>query len=219
MDTDFWHDRWQRNEIGFHQSEINRHLMKHWATLAIPQDATVFVPMCGKSQDLLWLMDKGYRVIGVELSPIAVEDFFKENEISFEVTEDGPFYVYRHNDLTIYLGDYFQLEKRHLEDVEVIYDRAALVALPEAMRRDYAEHITKCMPDDEDILLVTMDYPQQEMSGPPFSVTEQEVHNLYAHRYEIHLLESFDVLGSNPRFRERGLSRMDECIFHMSLKR
>jgi thiopurine S-methyltransferase len=154
----------------------------------------------------------------VELSPIAVEDFFKENDISFEVTEDGPFYVYRHSDLTIYLGDFFQLEKGHVEDVEVIYDRAALVALPEAMRRDYTEHLGRCMPDTEDILLVTMDYPQQEMGGPPFSVAEQEVHNLYAHHYDIHLLERFDVLSVTPRFRERGLTQMDECIYHMSRK-
>ena len=219
MDTDFWHGKWQRNEIGFHQSDINQHLMKHWATLAIPQDATVFVPMCGKSLDLLWLLDKGYRVIGVELSPIAVEDFFRENDISFEVSEDGPFYVYRHNELTIYQGDFFQLDKQHLEDVEVIYDRAALVALPEEMRREYAEHIGKYMPDNEDILLVTMEYPQPEMDGPPFAVAEQEVHNLYGHKYEIYLLERFDVLKAVPRFQERGISQLDECIYHMSLKK
>lgn len=218
MDTDFWHGKWQRDEIGFHQSEINRHLMKHWVTLAIPQDASVFVPMCGKSQDMLWLLDKGYQVTGVELSPIAVEDFFKENAISFEVSEDGPFYIYQHNELTIYLGDFFDLEMRHMEDVEMIYDRAALVALPEEMRRRYAEHISKVMPDNEDILLVAMEYPQQQMDGPPFSVSEQEVHNLFAHKYDVHLLERYDVLAKEPRFKERGMTHLDECIYHMRLK-
>ncbi|MBD3670090.1 MAG: thiopurine S-methyltransferase [Gammaproteobacteria bacterium] len=218
MDTEFWHGKWQQNEIGFHQSEINQHLMKHWATLAIPEGATVFVPLCGKSLDLLWLLDKGYRVIGVELSPIAVEDFFNENGIAFEVSEEGPFYVYRHDELTIYMGDFFDLTREQLDDVEVIYDRAALVALPAEMRERYAEHLCKMAPDNEDVLLVTMEYEQAEMSGPPFSVSETEVHDLFANKYDIHSLERFDVLEHMPRFKERGISSLNECIYHMNIK-
>jgi len=80
MDPQFWHERWQRNETGWHQREINAHLQDFWPQLQQPAGGRVLVPLCGKSRDLLWLRAQGHAVLGVEISPIAVREFFAENE-------------------------------------------------------------------------------------------------------------------------------------------
>ena len=218
MEHDFWHDKWQRQEIGFHQSEINQHLMKHWVSLAIPEDSKVLVPLCGKSLDMIWLLEKGYKVIGVELSPIAVEEFFSENDIIAEVREDEHFTVYQHGDLTIYRGDIFQLTEQHLQGVDVVYDRAALVALPENLRKAYVQHLDTVLHEQQDMLLVAMEYKQSQMPGPPFAVLEPEVQALFSDKHDVHLLEQFDVLKVAPKFKERGLDELYESIYHISSK-
>jgi len=217
MEHDFWHAKWQKNEIGFHQNEINQHLMKHWVSLAIPEGSKVLVPLCGKSLDMLWLLDKGYQVIGVELSPIAVEEFFSENDIVAEVREEEHFTVYQHEDLTIYRGDFFQLSENHLHGVDVVYDRAALVALPEELRKAYVGHLDSVLHAKQDILLVAMEYEQSEMSGPPFALLEPEIRSLFSTRHDVHLLERFDVLQVAPQFKQR-LSQLHEAVYHISSK-
>ena len=218
MEHDFWHEKWQRQEIGFHQSEINQHLMKHWVSLAIPEGSKVLVPLCGKSLDMIWLLEKGYEVIGVELSPIAVEEFFSENDIVAEVREEEHFTIYEHDGLTIFRGDIFQLTERHLQDVDVVYDRAALVALPVEMRAKYVQHLDKLLHGKQDMLLVAMEYKQSQMSGPPFSILQPEVQALFSEKHDVHLLEQFDVLKVAPMFKERGLDELYEAIYHISSK-
>lgn len=218
MEHDFWHGKWQRQEIGFHQSEINQHLMKHWVSLAIPEGSKVFVPLCGKSLDMIWLLEKGYEVIGVELSPIAVEEFFSENDIVAEVCEEGHFTLYKHGDLTIYRGDIFQLTEQHLQGVDVVYDRAALVALPAELRKAYVQHLDKLLRGQQDMLLVAMEYQQSQMPGPPFSVLQSEVQALFSDNHDVHLLEQFDVLKVAPMFKERGLDELYEAVYHISSK-
>ncbi|MDH5183948.1 MAG: thiopurine S-methyltransferase [Gammaproteobacteria bacterium] len=218
MEHDFWHGKWQRQEIGFHQSEINQHLMKHWVSLAIPESSKVFVPLCGKSLDMIWLLEKGYKVIGVELSPIAVEEFFSENDIVAEVREEEHFSVYEHEGLTIYRGDIFQLTEQHLEGVDVVYDRAALVALSDELRKDYVQHLDKLLHGEQDMLLVAMEYKQAQMPGPPFSIMEAEIRDLFSDKHDVHLLERFDLLQVAPMFKERGLDELYEAIYHISSK-
>jgi thiopurine S-methyltransferase len=82
LQQEFWHERWQQNEIGFHDKEINEHLQQYWPAFNIALNSRIFVPLCGKSKDLLWLLAQGYEVIGVELSPLAVQAFFDENGLS-----------------------------------------------------------------------------------------------------------------------------------------
>lgn len=218
MDRDFWHERWQRNEIGFHQQEINAHLQDYWGQLSVPAGGLVFVPLCGKSRDLLWLRARGHAVLGVEISPIAVRDFFAENALTPQVTRQGVFERYEADGLAILCGDFFDLTPELLQGVAGVYDRAALIALPPELRVRYAEHSATILPAGVGTLLVTMGYPQAEMSGPPFSVGEDEVRRLYEARYTVTHLHSKDILAENPRFRERGLSALREKVYRLGAR-
>jgi thiopurine S-methyltransferase len=215
MNPDFWHERWQRNEIGFHQQEINAHLQDFWGQLAVPAGGLVFVPLCGKSRDLLWLRARGHRVLGVEISPIAVRDFFAENALTPQVMRQGAFEHYETDGLAILCGNFFDLTPELLQDVTAVYDRASLIALPPELRTRYVEHSVAVLPAAAGTLLVSMEYPQNEMSGPPFAVREDEVRRLYARRYAVTCLFSKDILAENPRFRERGLHALMEKVYRL----
>ena len=216
MNPDFWHERWQRNEIGFHQQEINAHLQDFWGQLAVPAGGLVFVPLCGKSRDLLWLRARGYKVLGAEISPIAVRDFFTENAITPQVTRQGAFERYVADGLVVLRGDFFDLTPELLQGVAGVYDRASLIALPPELRTRYAGHSVAILPAAAGTLLVTMEYPRNEMSGPPFAVHEDEVRRLYDKRYAVTCLFSKDILAENPRFRERGLRALMEKVYWLA---
>lgn len=216
MKAEFWQQRWEANEIGFHQDEINAHLQSYWPQLAPARGSTVFVPLCGKSHDMLWLMGEGYRVIGVELSPIAAQAFFTENQLQPHVSDDAHFTRYELDELLLLCGDFFDLDAATLAEVGAVYDRASLVALPASMRAAYAEHLRAILPAAAETLLVSMAYPQQQMDGPPFSVEPEEVERLFGAHYRIQTLGDLDVLAENPRFRERGLTRMEEHVYRLS---
>jgi thiopurine S-methyltransferase len=224
---DYWIERWKRSEIGFHQDEINPYLRRYWQELHLPPmnvggKSEVFVPLCGKSRDMVWLRDQGYSVLGVELSAIAVRAFFEENgyaarhvtrEKSDQLDQSGRFGCWEANGIRILQGDFFGLSKDDLSKANAVYDRASLVALPPDMRARYTSHLLNILPPGTQILLVTFDYPQSEMPGPPFAVSTGEVEALYRGRAEIRLLGQVDVLEQNSRFQERGLSRLQESIF------
>jgi len=218
MKKDFWLERWEREEIGFHQDEINPHLSRYWRELRLARDSVVFVPLCGKSRDMLWLLKQGHQILGVELSAIAVQAFFKENGYSSQNVREGNFDRYKADGIRILCGDFFDLGKNDLASVGAVYDRASLIALPPDMQVRYVRHLVCILPPATQILLVTVDYPQTEMQGPPFSVTSGEVTALYREHAEVRLLAQLDVLQENPRFRERGLSRLQENIFLLSLR-
>ncbi|MEJ2479084.1 MAG: thiopurine S-methyltransferase [Acidihalobacter sp.] len=210
MTPEFWLQRWQENRIGFHQSQINVHLEAYWPTLRIPAGATVFVPLCGKSLDMLWLAAQGYRVLGVELSPLAAEAFFEENGLTPEIESQQAFQRYRCGEIEILCGDFFDLQGNDLARVSAVYDRASLIALPPDMRTRYASKLHGLLPSRQPILLITLDYPQDERQGPPFAVTEAEVHELYAGRWQVEKIASRDLRGENDRAQ---LSRFDEHVF------
>jgi thiopurine S-methyltransferase len=216
MNPIFLHERWQRNEIGFHQQEINAHLQGYWARLAVPAGGLVFVPLCGKSRDLLWLRARGHTVLGVELSPIAVRDFFAENARTPQVTRQDAFERYEADGLAVLCGDFFDLTPESVQGVAGVYDRAALIALPPELRVRYAEHSMNILPATAGTLLVTMEYPQNEMSGPPFAVLEDEVRRLYEERCTVTRLFTKDILAQNLRFRERGLRALTEKGYRLA---
>jgi len=218
MKKEFWLERWERSEIGFHQGEINPYLLRYWQELPDSGGGEVFVPLCGKSQDMVWLRQQGSKVLGVELSPIAVEDFFKEIGQSPVHTNTGKFECCEAGDIRILCGDFFDLGKQDLAKVSAVYDRASLVALPPEMRERYARHLVDILPSGTQILLVTFDYPQAEMQGPPFAVSVSEVESLYGKYAGIRLLAQEDVLAQNPRFQQRGMTRMQENIFLLTLR-
>ena len=173
------------------------------------------MPLCGKSRDMLWLLGQGCLVLGVEISPLAVKAFFDENDLEPQVSREGAFECWRSGELTILCGDFFDLAPEQLEGVAGVYDRASLVALPPPMRERYAGHLAAILPPAVATLLVTLDYPQREMDGPPFAVSEEEVHRLFDPRFEVAHLFTQDMLAENPQFRARGLTRFIEQVYRL----
>lgn len=217
MEHVYWLNRWKQGEIGFHQYEINPYLRQYWPKLHLAHSGEVFVPLCGKSRDMLWLREQGHAVLGVEISGIAVQSFFEENGLLPHHVVSGKFDRIEVNGLSILCGNFFDLSKDDLAEVNAVYDRASLVALPPDMRERYVQHLLNILPAATQILLITFDYPQAEMPGPPFAVSPGEVETLYQKHAEIQLLAQMDVLTQNPRFQGRGLSQMQESIFLLTL--
>jgi thiopurine S-methyltransferase len=194
MDADFWHRKWANNEIGFHEGAVNPLLVKHFSALGLEPGDRVFLPLCGKTLDIHWLLSNGYRVVGAELSQLAVEQLFDELRVEPVVSACGPTQRYSAPNLDVFVGDIFDVSRELLGPVDAIYDRAALVALPEAMRGRYAAHlmeITARAPQ----LLICFEYDQSLMAGPPFSLADEEVARHYRTTYELTLLDRADIPG------------------------
>jgi len=213
MTKEYWLERWEQNEIGFHQLEINPYLQQYWHELNLPQDCEVFVPLCGKSHDMLWLREQGHKVLGVEFSNDAAQAFFKENKLNPQHQIGGKLECLTTNGISILCGDVFDIQKNHLSQVGAAYDRASLVALSPEIRKKYVHHLLSILPPATQILLITFNYPQSEMPGPPFAVSPEEVVALYNQHTQIRQLAEFDVTDQSPRFREYGLSQVQESIF------
>jgi thiopurine S-methyltransferase len=218
MQSDFWITRWERGETGFHQDEVNPWLREYWLRLQVPTSGRVFVPLCGKSLDMWWLRQQGFGVLGVELSRQAVESFFAGAGITPSRTNEGVLERFESGDVTLLCGDFFALQPQDVAGCSAIYDRASLIALPPAMRQDYAAHLSELFPQGARILLITLDYPQHEMEGPPFAVSDAEVRALYAGRADIEHIASRDVLAENDRFRQRGVTHLHENAYLIDLK-
>lgn len=216
MKTEFWLERWEQNQIGFHQDEFNNHLQAFWSGLAVPAGSQVFVPLCGKSRDMLWLRAQGFMVTGVEVSPIAVRDFFAENGLDVTISSQGKLERWESAGLVILLGDFFDLQAEDVADCSAVFDRASLIALPPDMRLRYAQHFISILPTHAQTLLVTLEYAQAEMKGPPFAVGEEEIQGYYAQAFALERLFVTDVLAENPGFRQRGLTRLEEKVYRLT---
>jgi thiopurine S-methyltransferase len=210
MEPNFWHERWQLGEIGFHQASVNTDLMQHWPALQIPADARVFVPLCGKSLDMVWLRQRGHDVVGIELSEQAIGEFFDAQHLKPQRTERGTLKRWEAGGYRLYSGDFFALTPQDVAGCSATFDRAALIALPTAMRVRYALHMSQLLESDTQTLLVTMCYPQDQMTPPPHSVCEPEVRSLYATDFKVQLLASRNTLEDEPRLRARGLQQLFE---------
>lgn len=216
MDIKDWENRWVTGQIGFHQEEVNPFLVRYLPDIKLKQGEILFVPLCGKSKDLCWIVDRGYGVIGVEAVSMAIESFFAENELDYTEQVHGSFTLWQSDQILIYCGDYFKLTSADFRGIYTVYDRASLVSFPTQGRRQYAQHLLSLFPEKLSILLVTLSYPQHEMDGPPFSVDEQEVHALFGDRLSVNLLQKQNVLSANQRFQERGLSELWESAYLLS---
>lgn len=214
MDAGFWHERWENNLTGFHLDEVNPYLIEYWPRLKLEPGSRVFVPLCGKSLDLTWLAGQGFDVVAIELSPLAVEAFFTENKLQPERSNVGKLELWKSGNISLFCGDFFDLTPEQLGSVDAVYDRASLVALPLEMRKDYLAKMQQLAPSATK-LLVTLEYDQSKMAGPPFSVTEDELRSLYPPQYQLNKLGSEDVLEENEKFRQRGLDFMNESIYQL----
>ncbi|MEY4640049.1 MAG: hypothetical protein RLZZ227_43 [Pseudomonadota bacterium] len=207
MEASFWHERWASNQIGWHEREVNPLLRTHFHALALPAGSRVFVPLCGKTRDIAWLLQQGCGVAGCELNEMAVQQLFAELEVEPVVTSVGGMTRYSATALDIFVGDVFALAGAQLGPVAAIYDRAALVALPPAMRERYAAHLqtlTAVAPQ----LLVTFEYDQNAVPGPPHAVLAAELWRHYGANYQLALLDVHTVPGGL-----KGLAAADEMVW------
>lgn len=216
MDPDFWQQRWRDGQIGFHQDRVTPLLKQYWDALALPGGSRVFVPLAGKSLDMLWLAARGHRVLGVELSRIAVEQFFDENDLQPDLHESPLGKHYVAGEIELILGDAFALDVGALADCAGVYDRAALIALPPEMRLRYADELYSKLPAAGCRgLLITLEYPQREKEGPPFSVGEDEVRDLYGTNWGVDTLERRDILATQPTFVAEGVTALHTAVYRM----
>ncbi len=215
MDRKFWLQRWADNQIGFHQPAYNPWLLKYWPSLGIAPDSVAFLPLCGKTLDLRWLAEQGHDVVGIELSHIAIEAFFAEAGESFNVDGRPDLPCYQGRSARIYCGDFFELTAEDLHGVRAVFDRAALVALPPELRRRYADHLLRVLPADVRILLVTFEYDQKLVAGPPFSVHDDEIEALYGERCDIELLDCGCTTNVPPHFETHGVTTFAERVYRL----
>ena len=215
MEHEFWHERWSKKEIGFHEGSVNKFLYDHWPELSGGGAESVFVPLCGKAQDMWWLHDRGHSVIGVELSEIACKDFFAEAGEKALVHPGEPFTTFRHDNLELWAGDFFQLAPDDLKDIRLVYDRAALIALPSSLRKAYVEHLTAIIPEGTRILLITLDY-NTRITAPPFNVSDDEVRELYSADYDIQHILTNTLASDHPFTKRKGLIGATESVFRIT---
>ena len=215
MDSKFWLQRWHEGQIGFHQERVTPLLQQYWDEVGVAAGGQVFVPLAGKSLDMLWLAARGHRVLGVELSQVAVEQFFAGHglEPTLRASHYGLHYVA--GEIELICGDAFVLDADALADCIGVYDRAALIALPPRMRERYATGLYAHLPTGCSGLLVTLEYPQQEKDGPPFSVPEDEVRALYDNNWTIGELARRDILAEQPGFVAEGVTSLQAVAYRL----
>ena len=207
---EFWHQKWSTNQIGFHRPVVNDLLAKHWSTIEANQAANVLVPLCGKTVDMHWLLEKGHAITGIELVEEAVRQFFDEADITPAIQKEGVHQRFTAGDLTVLQGDLFTLPA-NAASCEAWYDRAAMVALPSTMRHAYVDQIHSLFAPGSVGLMITFAYPQEQMQGPPFSLPDQEVLALFADRFEVTLLETLQLEDE----KQRGISELTSSVFQL----
>jgi len=215
-DNQHWLDRWKEDRIGFHEGSVNRHLQNWFSRIAPEAGSSLFLPLCGKALDILWCAQQGFNVIGIELSQIAIEAFFEENSIAFERIPSNRFEIYQAGNITLLQGDFFDLTDDDLQYCRLVYDRAALIAMEGDSRQRYYDHMLSILPRSCNVLLISLEYDQQEMQGPPFSVPTDEILQRYGGHFSIKLLETNSIIDERPRWRQVGLSALQESVFSLT---
>ena len=220
MEAEYWLKRWREGRTGWHRSEVMPLLVQHWSALNVPRGSRVLVPLCGKSLDMLWLAQQGMRVLGVDVSPVAIESFLAENQLHARTRgeADGTHYEITNasGEIEIINGDAFALDPDEVAQCNVFYDRAALIAMPAPMRRRLVDELYVQLPAGSAGLLITLTYPGNEMQGPPFSVDDAEVHDLFDKRWQVDRLEYRDILASQPSFSNQGVSALHTGVYALT---
>ena len=216
MQPEFWLERWRTGQIGFHQSAVDRHLQAYWPRLNLPADYRVLVPLCGKSLDLLWLGERGHDVIGAELSAVAVEAFCLEHGIPARRRALGGFDVFEVERLTLFRGDFLELTPALLGNVSAVYDRASLISWTPSLQPAYVNHVTALTRPGTETLLIAVEYPGNQMKGPPFPVTGDDIKRLYGHHHSIEQLGRHEILELEPRLKARGLTELHEVCYRLT---
>jgi len=212
MDEKFWSACWETQEIGFHLPEVNPVLHAFWSQLSLDSSAKVLVPLCGKSLDLKWLAQQGCQVVGVELSQLAVDAFFSEQSIQPDIQTKEEFQLYTSKQLEVWCGNIFDIPDAQLETIQAVYDRGALVALPPDIRKTYMQKLLQGLQNKARWLLVTFEYNESLMQGPPFSVSQNEVQE-YFRGYDIRLVNKKEMIETMPKAQNQRLNSIHQCVY------
>ena len=210
MEAEFWLRRWREGSTPWHEGAPNAALRRHLDCLGLKPGDRIFVPLCGKAEDMWWLHERGLEVLGIDLSPIAGREFLNTHRLEFTESRGPRYSVLESPGFRLLAGDFFALEAADLAGVAAVYDRAALVAMPDPMRQRYARCLVALV--EAPILLISMVYPEHEIDGPPFSVPEPEVRALFDDRRYVRHLAEEDIIERSS-LRKRGLTQLREHTY------
>lgn len=213
MSDDFWLDKWRKQEIHFDQTDVNQWLVKYQNVLGDLRNKHVFVPLCGKSVDMNWFYQQGARVTGVELSELAAIAFFEENSLHYNIKKTPSFTIYQHDSVQILCGDFFELSKQHLVDIDLVYDRAALIALPDNIRKNYVKKMASLLNPGVSQFLISIQYVLDIIELPPYSIDENEINTLFSQEFDIQLLEQKHLSAVAPHLTERGIKDIVQSVY------
>ena len=215
MEPAFWLERWREARTGFHQDAPTPLLLKHWPAVGAAPGSRVFVPLAGKSLDMAWFASQGYRVLGAELSPLAVAQFFESQGVEPSVEEAADGVHHLAGPIELVQGDVFALGADAVASCAAVFDRAAIIALPPEMRARYVREVYGKLPVGCRGLLITLEYQQQEKAGPPFSVAEDEVRDLFDGQWRVRLLERRNILEQQPNFQAEGVTALETAVYRL----
>jgi len=215
MENDYWLSRWQENDIPFHEKEVNADLVAYIEQLNLHPGDSVFIPLCGKTRDMLWLAEQGFHVVGVELSAIACRDFFAELNIKPNITKENKFTKYQYKNIELFCGDLFDLTSKDVPRIQAVYDCKALIALPPDLRKKYVGHFVKCCGNKIRILLLTRETNRQVVA-PPYPIDEAEINMLYGPYFNVQLLKSQQIEKIPERLINKGYTEMLEAVYLMA---
>jgi thiopurine S-methyltransferase len=193
-ENNLWIERWKNREIGFDQIEVNPFMLEHFSRLDLDKGSRIFVPLCGKSVDMTWLLAEGYKVLGVELSEEAIIEFFEGLSVTPTIAKLGEFICYSAENIEIFVGDIFKLDALIVGKIDAIYDRASLVALTADVRVEYTKHL-RSISNHASQFLLCFEYEQALMNRSPYSVDEAEVQKHYGEHYKLLRLCKEKILG------------------------
>ena len=208
-----WLEFWENNEINWHSDVVTQELEEYLGLLKLEPGNKVFFPLCGKSLDMIYLLNQGFSVVGVELSEIAIKQFFHENGLDYTITRVGKFDLYSTKNIEIYCGDFFSLSSKHLSDVKAVFDRKSLIALDQNLRQKYVKHLNDIISLGVRVLLITLHYPQHQMSGPPFSVDKSEVESLFNMTFKYQELKSFNDIENGSKLERAGVDYIENAAY------
>ena len=208
-----WLEFWKNNEINWHSDVVTQELEEYLGLLKLEPGDKVFFPLCGKSLDMTYILNQGFSVIGVELSEIGIKRFFLENRLDFTISQVGEFDLYSAKNIEIYCGDFFSLPSKHLCDVKAVFDRKSLIALDWNLRQKYVKHLNDIISFGVRILLITLYYPQHQMSGPPFSVDKSEVESLFSMAFKYQVLKSFQDIENGSKLTRSGVDYFENAAY------
>ena len=220
MELSYWLSRWKKGHTGFHMEEGYPGLSAHWPSLPIPSNPIVLIPLAGKSVDIKWISDRAQKVICSEISAAAIKQFFDQHKMKFSKTRFASFEIYQSQNIEFWCGDFMKLPLDKMSEIDLIYDKASIVALPDKMRISYSNKMISLSSDSTKILMHLLSYDQSEMTGPPFSVDPDEVKHLFSEKFDIQLLEKNRLnIQKFEKFLNRGLkSDLIEYLLLLSVR-